>query len=108
MVSEFNKGNYSNIGSFYADSASMIGNKVQVSGKDNIIEYWGKFEGAHEWQLENIEIKSLGTKSALQRGYSDISYYNADTLLTSRSIFTLVWIKIDEGWKILVDHFSPG
>lgn len=107
MESEFNKGNYSKIGEFYADSAAMVGNKVEVIGKSNLIVYWGKFENAHSWKLENIEISVLSPDVALQRGYSNISYYNANELQTARSIFSLVWIRTKEGWKILLDHFSP-
>lgn len=107
MEMEFNKGNYSKIGTFYADSAVMVGNKVEVIGQDQLIRYWGQFENAHQWELENIELRVLGERAALQRGYSNITYYNRDQLMTSRSIFSLVWIKTAEGWKILLDHFSP-
>lgn len=107
MEAEFDKGNYSKIGEFYADSAAMVGNKVEVIGRDNLVDYWGKFKNAHSWKLENIEITVLSSNVVLQRGYSNISYYNANELLTSRSIFSLVWIKTEEGWKMLLDHFSP-
>ncbi|WP_262892908.1 YybH family protein [Aquiflexum lacus] len=107
MEAEFDKGNYSKIGEFYADKAAMVGNKVEVIGKDNLVDYWGKFKNAHSWKLENIEITVLGPNVALQRGYSNISYYNANVLQTARSIFSLVWIKTEEGWKMMLDHFSP-
>ncbi|CAG5083042.1 YybH family protein [Parvicella tangerina] len=107
MESEFNNGNYSKVGEFYADSAAMVGNKVEVIGKENLIAYWGKFENAHKWKLENIEITVLSPDVVLQRGYSNISYYSGNVLQTARSIFSLVWIRTEDGWKILVDHFSP-
>lgn len=107
MEAEFNQGHYAKIGEFYADSAVMVGNKVEVIGKNNLIAYWGKFENAHAWKLENIEVTALGSDFALQRGFSNISFYNANELQTARSIFSLVWIRTDEGWKILLDHFSP-
>ncbi len=107
MEREFNKGNYAIIGEYYSDSAAMVGNKVEIIGKSNLINYWSKFQNAHEWKLENIEIKILAPNVALQRGFSIISYYNNDTLKTSKSIFSLIWIKNDNEWKILVDHFSP-
>lgn len=107
MEREFNKGNYATIGAYYSDSATMVGNRVNITGKSNLIDYWGKFKNAEKWKLENIEIVILSPNVALQRGYSNISYYNNDKLLTSRSIFSLIWIKSDEDWKILLDHFSP-
>lgn len=107
MEIEFNKGNYSKIGEFYADSAVMVGNKVEVAGRSNLIDYWGKFENANDWKLENIEIKILASNVVLQRGYSNISFYNGNELQTVRSIFSLVWTKTDGSWRILLDHFSP-
>lgn len=107
MEAEFDKGNYSKIGEFYADSAAMVGNKVEVIGKDNLVDYWGKFKNAHSWKLENIEITVLSPDVVLQRGYSNISYYSGNELQTARSIFSLVWVKTEEGWKMLLDHFSP-
>lgn len=107
MEAEFNKGNYSKIGGFYADSAVMVGNKIEIKGKSNLIAYWGKFENAHEWKLENIEVTELSRDVVLQRGYSNISFYNAGEIQNSRSIFSLVWIRTKKGWKILLDHFSP-
>jgi len=108
MEAEFNKRNYSKIGEFYSDNAAMVGNKVEVIGRDSLIAYWGNFEKAHSWQLENIEITVLSPNVVLQRGFSNISYYNNENKLhTARSIFSLVWIKTEEGWKILLDHFSP-
>lgn len=107
MENEFNQGNYAKIGEFYADSAVMVGNKVEVKGKEYLIKYWGKFENLHDWKLENIEMTVLSSNLVLQRGYSNISYFNATELQTSRSIFSLIWIKTEGGWKILLDHFSP-
>ncbi len=107
MEAQFNKGRYAEIGYFYSDSAAMIGNKVEVVGKDDLLAYWSKFENAHEWKIENIQITVINNSTVLQRGYSNISFYQGATLQTARSIFSLVWIKTKEGWKILLDHFSP-
>lgn len=107
MEQEFNEGQYSKIGQYYADNAVMVGNKVEVIGKNNLINYWGQFDNAHEWMLENIQLTILAPDVALQRGFSNISFYKDDKLQVSRSIFSLVWIKTETGWKILLDHFSP-
>ena len=107
MEQEFNQGNYEKIGQFYADSAVMVGNKIEIIGKESLIEYWSKFEGLHEWELDIIEITVLSSNLVLQRGFSIMSYYNARELQISRSIFSLIFIRTDEGWKILLDHFSP-
>lgn len=107
MEVQFNQGHYSKIGAFYTDNAVMVGNKVEVIGRAKLINYWNQFENAHKWKLENIEITILGKNTVLQRGYSNISFYNHDELMTSRSIFSLIWIKTEEGWRILLDHFSP-
>lgn len=107
MERTFNKGEYAKVGEYYAAEGVMVGNKVEVLGQGNLIAYWGKFGNAHEWVLENTQIIILGPDAALQRGYSNIYYYNGDELKVSRSIFSLVWIKREEGWKILLDHFSP-
>ena len=72
MEREFNKGNYATIGEYYSDSATMVGNKVDITGKSNLVDYWGNFQNAHEWKLENIEVVILSSNVALQRrSFSD-------------------------------------
>lgn len=107
MERTFNQGDYSKVGEYYAVEGVMVGNKVEVVGQDNLIAYWGKFGNAHEWVLENTQITILGPDAALQRGYSKIYYYKDGELAVSRSIFSLVWVKNSDGWRILLDHFSP-
>lgn len=107
MERTFNKREYAKVGEYYAAKGVMVGNKVEVVGQDNLIAYWGKFGNAHEWVLENTQITILGPDAALQRGYSNIYYYKDGELAVSRSIFSLVWVKTSDGWRILLDHFSP-
>ncbi|MEZ5057214.1 MAG: nuclear transport factor 2 family protein [Saprospiraceae bacterium] len=106
MEAIFKSGKFAQIGTFYAEDGVMVGNHVEVIGRPALTDYWSKFSSAHRWQLENIEIESLGENSALQRGLSRIYYYDGAEEKESLSIFTLIWIKTDEGWKIRVDHFS--
>ncbi len=107
MEREFNNGNFASIGEFYATDGVMVGNKVEIVGKSNLIHYWGQFKNTHPWTLETIEIKVLSPELVLQRGFSNITYYKGSELQNSRSIFSLVWVKKEDTWEIMLDHFSP-
>lgn len=106
MEEVFNRQDYAQIIDFYADSAIMVGRHIELIGQDTLHHYWGQFSGAEKWVLENTSLIQLGPKSALQRGFSNIYYYDKKELKISRSIFSLIWIQTHEGWKIYLDHFS--
>ena len=108
MELAFNNKNYEAIADFYSRDAVMLGNNTEVIGRENLREYWGRFEGGDTWELSNIEIKELGGDYALQRGISVITWKNSEGEISeSKVIFSLVWRKTEEGWKIMLDHYSP-
>ncbi len=107
MEREFNQKNYAKIAEFYTQDAVMVGNRIELSGKDELTEFWGNFGALEQWTLENIQITPLGPETALQRGYSIMTYRTEEgDLRSAKSLFSLIWIKKEEGWKILLDHFS--
>ena len=108
MEETFNAKKFSSVGEFYANDGIMVGgNNIEVLGKENLVEYWSRFSGDLTWEIKNIEIKSIGVNTALQRGYSIVHYKKKDgTGGISKSIFSLVWIKEGGEWKIMLDHFS--
>lgn len=107
MEQVFNAKKYANVAKFYTEDAVMIGSKVEVIGYENILPYWEMFSGDLKWEIENIEVKALGKGFALQRGYSNVYYTKADgTQGNSRSLFSLIWKKTDDGWRMMLDHFS--
>lgn len=109
MEKIFNEGTYSKVAEqYYTSDAVMVGSKKEVNGLNDIIFYWENFEGDLTWKLESIEIRSLGKGYALQRGYSNILYpLGGGETGTSRSVFSLIWKQTDQGWKMMLDHFSP-
>lgn len=108
MMKTFNAGKYSEVADFYTMDGVMLGNNAEVKGRENLREYWSRFSGAEEWKLSNIEIMEMGSEFALQRGMSSITYKNSKGQISeSRVIFSLVWEKTNEGWKIKLDHYSP-
>ena len=108
MELAFNNKNYSSIADFYSTDGVMLGNNTEVIGRENLREYWGRFSGGNTWELSNIEIKELGGDYALQRGISRITWKNSEgTISESKVIFSLVWKKTEDGWKIMLDHYSP-
>lgn len=108
MQDSFNKEGYETVANFYTNDAVMVGcNSKDVIGLENITSYWKQFSGELRWELENIEIKELGDGYALQRGYSTIYYMtNEGKESKSTSVFSLVWKKTNEGWKMMLDHFA--
>ena len=107
MERDFNTKQYAKVAQYYTKDAVMVGSNTEVIAHENIIPYWGNFSGDLKWKLENIEIKPLGNGYALQRGYSNVYYPQADgTQGNSRSIFSVIWKNTDEGWRMMLDHFS--
>lgn len=108
MELAFNNKNYQAIADFYSKDAVMLGSNTEVVGRENLREYWGRFEGGNTWNLSNIEIKELDGDYALQRGISVITWKNSEGEISeSKVIFSLLWTKTEEGWKIMLDHYSP-
>lgn len=108
MEKTFNKGNFKQVAEYYTDDAQMIGSQTHIKGKEELRNYWGRFSGQLTWKLENEKIIPFTESLALQNGYSNV-YYIDDTgnEQNSRSIFSLIWVKVDGNWKIKLDHFSP-
>ena len=108
MEITFNNGDFADVADYYAKDAVMLGNNTEVTGRENLREYWGRMQGPSTWKLTNIEIKKLDGDFALQRGISVISWKNNDGEISeSKVIFSLLWKRTDEGWKIMLDHYSP-
>lgn len=100
--------NYKAIADSYTKDAVMLGNNTEVIGRENHREYWSRFQGGNTWELSNIEIKELEGGFALQRGISVITWKSSEGEISeSKVIFSLVWKRTEEGWKILLDHYSP-
>ncbi|MCB7479805.1 YybH family protein [Christiangramia sediminis] len=108
MEATFDRGDYEDISEFYSEDGVMLGNNTEVIGRENLREYWSRFGGGFKWRLSNIEIKELDGDYALQRGFSIISWKNDNEEISeSKVIFSLLWKKTDQGWKIMLDHYSP-
>jgi uncharacterized protein (TIGR02246 family) len=107
MEKAFNEGRYSEIANYYSLDAVMVGNSTEVIGRENLQKYWSKLEGGESWELKNTEIRELSDNYALQRGISIITWKNNENkLMESKVIFSLLWKKTSEGWKIMLDHYS--
>jgi uncharacterized protein (TIGR02246 family) len=96
------------IADFYAEDAVMLGDKVNIEGRTNIKNYWAKFENSPTttWDLSTIELKVFSSKNILQRGISKIYYKDKGEIKASQSIFTVIWEKKGDEWKMILDHFS--
>lgn len=108
MEATFDRGDYEYISEFYSEDGVMLGNNTEVIGRENLREYWSRFKGGDKWKLSNIEIRELDGDYALQRGFSTISWKNKNEEISeSKVIFSLLWKRTDQGWKIMLDHYSP-
>lgn len=95
------------VSDLYLDSAVLVGNGHEVSGRAEIDAYWQNLKGkVISWELEHIQFYSF-SDGVVQRGISRLTsvYQNKEVLSEVR--FTLVWISSDQGWKIILDHYSP-
>ncbi|MGB0177246.1 MAG: nuclear transport factor 2 family protein [Owenweeksia sp.] len=108
MVSIFKSGKYEDLTLIYSDSAMIVGDQTEVSGRDEIRAYWKNLEGRGvDWELESISIQKTGT-AYLQRGISRLSFKHEGSVVRSDSRFSLVWIWEGGAWRILLDHYSPA
>ena len=107
MEAAYNSGELAKIADYYTENATMVGPKTEVVGNENITNYWKGLEGRTvDWKLENIEITAYGDV-AIQRGISHLRMYYKENIVQSDVMFTLVWIKEHDQWKINLDHYSP-
>ena len=108
MEATFNNGDFADVANYYSEDAVMLGNNTEVQGRGNLRDYWSRMQGGESWELSNIEIRELDGDYALQRGISVISWKNNNGEISeSKVIFSLLWQKTNEGWKIMLDHYSP-
>lgn len=108
METVFNEGRFVEVADFYTDNAQMIGNQEHVKGKEDLKKSWSQFQGDLRWDLENISIEQISDSIVIQNGYSNIYYFDKEgNEQNSRNLFSLVWIKQNSEWKIMLDHYSP-
>lgn len=107
MEDTFKAKEYKKLADFYSDSATMLGSRVELSGRDTIRSYWSNLKDRGlDWKLESTSLQKIGT-AYLQRGISRMSFMHNTKPMQANSKFTLVWILENDEWVILLDHFSP-
>lgn len=94
------------IASFYSDSSILIGEKIIVSGREDIDSYWMSLKDIGiKWEIENIKIEACD-HIAIQQGISKLAYIFQGQEQLSIVRFTLVWKRVDGDWLIEIDHYS--
>ena len=102
MEDGYNKGNYQQIASHYSHNGKVIGKNVEISGKENMLNYWKSITAlGGTWKLTNERTEMSG-EHIWQKGVSVITDKAGKRHTVS---FTLVLIKEDGLWKIIQDTY---
>lgn len=106
MEEAFHANDFEKVAEFYLDEGVMVGNKHEIKGKENIDTYWLNLKDRGvSWQLENIDLE-VHDEVAIQRGISRMKYLYNEKEYLSEVRFTLIWKKVNNKWKIALDHYS--
>ena len=96
----------------YLDSpeTTFVGSGGLLRGKDEIqaryqSSYWENGAPDDVLRFENIEVRPLGNEHALAVGRYVLTERNVGRE-TATGIFSLVFARTSEGWKIIHDHSS--
>lgn len=102
MEEDYKKGRYRALASYYANNAKIVGKNIEVSGKENLVNYWKDLvQLGGTWKLSNEKTELIG----------DLIWQKGVSLITAKDgkehkvNFTLVFIKEDGNWKILQDAY---
>lgn len=107
MSKHFKNNEMEKIADVYADSARIVGSKLEVKGKPAIKDYWRQLQdNGVSWEHE-ITSLDINNGTALQTGISKLVYTQKREKITSNVRYTLFWKKDKEGvWKIHFYHYS--
>lgn len=106
LTEAFLNNDFSTVAAAYADDARMIGNKHEIIGRIAIDDYWSKLKDRGiNWELINLNIEVFD-EVAIQRGISKMRFLYDGKEQESEVKFTLIWKKINDEWKIYIDHYS--
>lgn len=102
MEESYNKGDYRSIADHYAGNAKVVGKTVEISGRNNMLNYWKSLTSlGGTWKLTNEKTEKVG-EQVWQKGTSLIVDKDGRSHKVS---FTLIFIKEDGVWKILQDAY---
>jgi ketosteroid isomerase-like protein len=108
MLTHFKNNEMEKIAEVYADSARIVGSKVEVNGNESIKKYWRQLQdNGMTWDNE-ITSLVINDGMAVQTGISRLVYMQKRQRTTSNVKYTLFWKKDKNGiWKINIYHYSP-
>jgi hypothetical protein len=102
MEDGYAKGRFQKIASYYVSTGKIIGKDVEISGKENLVNYWkGLVALGGTWKLSNTKTEKIG-ESIWQKGVSVITDKGGKQHKVN---FTLVLIQEDGIWRILQDTY---
>jgi ketosteroid isomerase-like protein len=102
MEDGYNKSNYKKIASYYAASAKVIGKNIEISGKENMLNYWKDLVAlGGTWKLTN-EKTEVTDEQIWQKGTSVITDKQGRQHKVN---FILIFIQENGEWKILQDAY---
>lgn len=101
-ISNFNKGNTTEIANAYSEEAIMVAKPFGTfEGRKSISEFWTPFikSGATDLKYTNTSVKIVSNTKAIIS--SDWSMNVGKGIITNET-----WIKVDGNWKLKEDHFE--
>ena len=69
-------------------------------------EFLGSFTAVEKWELDDLKIAVFGDVANVTF-HADFVPYIGDEKLHMTGQFTLLFVKTQEGWKIVHEHMSP-
>ncbi|MES2515773.1 MAG: nuclear transport factor 2 family protein [Bacteroidota bacterium] len=107
LTTHFKNNEMDKIADLYADSARIIGSKLEVKGKSAIVAYWHQLQDNGVTWDQEITSLDINNGTALQTGISKLVYTQKREKITSNVRYTLFWKKDTQGvWKIHFYHYS--
>ncbi len=101
MEQAMRHGDLAAVAAFYADDALLMDKSGRtVAGRQAIDEYWGRLEGAQDWELSIASLEGAD-KLWIQRGHSRLSVLRDGVLQHSNVEFMLVWRRQENGQLLI-------
>ncbi|MBP9739891.1 MAG: nuclear transport factor 2 family protein [Chitinophagaceae bacterium] len=102
MTKAYNTGKFEEVANYYTITGKVVGNNVEISGKNNLITYWKSFSNlGGSWQLIADKVEKIGEQFWV-KGKSIITDKNKKKHQVS---FTLILVKENENVKIVQDTY---
>ncbi len=106
MEDALRRGDLAGVAAVYADDGVLLSRDgTRYAGREEVDAYWGRLEGARDWQLSVDRVEGEGGLW-VQRGTSRLTVERDGELRVSEVDFLLVWVREADGrLRIALDAY---